>query len=80
MLVMEDMKTEANPVLAPAGYYPHHNLYFMISRRLGSSGPRRAAALESYRTAGSCVLRKDAGWYTTLPSPVPAQGQVSSAR
>lgn len=31
MLVMEDMKTEANPVLAPAGYHPHHNLYFIIS-------------------------------------------------
>ena len=31
MLVMEDMKSQAHPVLVPAGYYPHHNLYFVIS-------------------------------------------------
>jgi adenine-specific DNA-methyltransferase len=31
MLVMEDMKAEASPVLAPAGYHPHHNLYFVVS-------------------------------------------------
>lgn len=31
MLVLEDMKAEANPVLVPAGYYPHHNLYFIVS-------------------------------------------------
>lgn len=33
MLVMEDMKAEAHPVLVPAGYYPHHNLYYVISDR-----------------------------------------------
>jgi adenine-specific DNA-methyltransferase len=32
MLVMEDMKAEAHPVLVPPGYYPHHNLYYMISQ------------------------------------------------
>lgn len=31
MLVMEDMKAQASPVLVPPGYYPHHNLYFVIS-------------------------------------------------
>jgi len=31
MLVMEDMKSQANPVLVRAGYYPHHNLYYVIS-------------------------------------------------
>jgi hypothetical protein len=31
MLVMEDMKSQAHPVLIPAGYYPHHNLYYVIS-------------------------------------------------
>jgi adenine-specific DNA-methyltransferase len=31
MLVMEDMKAEAHPVLVPAGHYPHHNLYYIIS-------------------------------------------------
>ena len=31
MLVMEDLKIEAHPVLVPPGYYPHHNLYYVIS-------------------------------------------------
>jgi hypothetical protein len=31
MLVMEDLKVEAHPVLVPPGYYPHHNLYYVIS-------------------------------------------------
>lgn len=31
MLVMEDMKSRAHPVRVPAGYYPHHNLYFVTS-------------------------------------------------
>jgi adenine-specific DNA-methyltransferase len=31
MLVMEDMKAAAHPVLVPAGYHPHHNLYYVIS-------------------------------------------------
>ncbi len=31
MLVMEDLKAQAHPVLVPAGHYPHHNLYFIIS-------------------------------------------------
>lgn len=31
MLVMEDMKARSNPVLVPAGYYPHHGLYFLVS-------------------------------------------------
>lgn len=31
MLVMEDMKAQGNPVLVPPGYYPHHNLYYIVS-------------------------------------------------
>ena len=31
MLVMVDLKAQAHPVLVPAGYYPHHNLYYIIS-------------------------------------------------
>ena len=31
MLVMQDMKSEANPVRVPAGYVPHHNLYWIVS-------------------------------------------------
>ncbi|KGN31467.1 hypothetical protein N802_03630 [Knoellia sinensis KCTC 19936] len=31
LLVMEDMKATAHPVRVPAGYYPHHNLYWIVS-------------------------------------------------
>jgi hypothetical protein len=31
MLVMGDIKAAAHPVLVPAGYHPHHNLYYVIS-------------------------------------------------
>lgn len=31
LLVMEDMKAQAHPVRVPAGYYPHHNLYWVVS-------------------------------------------------
>ncbi|MFT4295050.1 MAG: hypothetical protein QM582_06515 [Micropruina sp.] len=31
MLVMQDMKAEATPVRVPAGYVPHHNLYWIVS-------------------------------------------------
>jgi adenine-specific DNA-methyltransferase len=31
MLVMVDLNAQAQPVLVPAGYYPHHNLYYVIS-------------------------------------------------
>jgi hypothetical protein len=31
MLMLEDMKAQANPVLVPPGYYPHHNLYYIVS-------------------------------------------------
>lgn len=30
-LLLQDMKTNINPVLDPGGCYPHHNLYYVIS-------------------------------------------------
>jgi adenine-specific DNA-methyltransferase len=30
-LLLQDMKTTIHPVLEPGGYYPHHNLYYVIS-------------------------------------------------
>lgn len=30
-LLLPDMKAAAHPVLDPGGYYPHHNLYFVVS-------------------------------------------------
>ncbi|MFJ1586085.1 Eco57I restriction-modification methylase domain-containing protein [Streptomyces sp. NPDC088197] len=31
MLLLQDMKAYIHPVLAPAGFYPHHNLYYLVS-------------------------------------------------
>lgn len=30
-LLLQDMKTTIHPVLEPGGYYPHHNLYYVVS-------------------------------------------------
>jgi len=30
-LLLQDMKTTIHPVLEPGGYYPHHNLYYIVS-------------------------------------------------
>ncbi|MER6093598.1 Eco57I restriction-modification methylase domain-containing protein [Streptomyces bluensis] len=32
MLLLQDMKSYIHPVLAPEGFYPHHNLYYVVSR------------------------------------------------
>lgn len=33
LLMMRDLGASANPVLVPAGYYPHHNVYWVSSQR-----------------------------------------------
>jgi hypothetical protein len=30
-LLIQDMRSNINPVLEPGGFYPHHNLYYMTS-------------------------------------------------
>jgi len=30
-LLLQDMKTTIHPVLEPGGFYPHHNLYYVVS-------------------------------------------------
>ncbi|WP_199730703.1 TaqI-like C-terminal specificity domain-containing protein [Amycolatopsis panacis] len=30
-LLLQDMRSKINPVLEPGGYYPHHNLYYLVS-------------------------------------------------
>jgi hypothetical protein len=30
-LLLQDMKARIHPVLEPGGYYPHHNLYYIVS-------------------------------------------------
>lgn len=30
-LLLQDMRTTIHPVLEPGGYYPHHNLYYVVS-------------------------------------------------
>jgi adenine-specific DNA-methyltransferase len=32
-LLLQDMKAYIHPVLAPAGFYPHHNLYYLVSEK-----------------------------------------------
>lgn len=32
-LLLQDMKAHIHPVLEPGGYYPHHNLYYVVSDR-----------------------------------------------
>lgn len=32
-LLLQDMKAQITPVLEPGGYYPHHNLYYIVSDR-----------------------------------------------
>lgn len=32
-LLLPDMKAASHPVLDPGGYYPHHNLYYVVSDR-----------------------------------------------
>ncbi len=32
MLLLQDMKSYIHPVLASEGFYPHHNLYYVVSR------------------------------------------------
>jgi adenine-specific DNA-methyltransferase len=32
-LLIQDMRMSMSPVLDPGGYYPHHNLYYVISDR-----------------------------------------------
>jgi hypothetical protein len=31
-LLLQDMKAHIHPVLEPGGHYPHHNLYYVVSR------------------------------------------------
>ncbi len=32
-LLLQDMKAQITPVLEPGGFYPHHNLYYIVSDR-----------------------------------------------
>lgn len=32
-LLLQDMKAYIHPVLAPPGFYPHHNLYYLVSEK-----------------------------------------------
>lgn len=80
MLVMEDMKAQAHPVLVPAGYYPHHNLYYVVSDGWDLQALGGAAALQSDRETGCRLLREDAGRNPAVPGPIPASGPVSAPR
>lgn len=57
MLVMEDMKAEAHPVRVPAGFYPHHNLYWVVSDAwdLDSLGGLLLSKVVEKQVAAYCV-------------------------
>lgn len=79
-LLLPDMKMTAHPVLDPGGYYPHHNLYYVISEDwdlevLGGLLLSRVAQLfiESYavRMRGG-TLRFQAQYLRRIRVPDPA--------
>lgn len=80
MLVMEDMKSQAHPVLVPAGYYPHHNLYYIISDgwELNALGGLLLSEVIERQVAAYCVkmrggtLRFQAQYLRRVRCPRPA--------
>lgn len=80
MLVMEDMKSQPHPVLVPAGYYPHHNLYYVISNGwdLHALGGLLLSEVVERQVAAYCVkmrggtLRFQAQYLRRVRCPHPA--------
>lgn len=57
LLVMQDMKAEASPVRVPAGYVPHHNLYWIVSSTwdLDALGGMLLSKVVERQVAAFCV-------------------------
>ena len=84
-LLLEDMKAKANPVLSPGGYYPHHNLYYLVSRDwdLNVLGGLLLSSVVERQVAAYCVkmrgntLRFQAQYLRRVR--VPHQADISTA-
>jgi methylase of polypeptide subunit release factors len=57
MLVLGDMRKHITPVRVPAGFYPHHNLYFIVSKEwdLDVLGGLLLADVVEAQVAAYCV-------------------------
>lgn len=80
-LLLQDMKAYIHPVLEPGGYYPHHNLYYVVSDTwdmevLGGLllGRIAQAYIEAYcvRMRGG-TLRFQAQYLKQIRVPAPAE-------
>lgn len=88
-LLIQDMKTTIHPVLEPGGFYPHHNLYYVVSTTwdmevLGGLLLSRVAQafIEAYcvRMRGG-TLRFQAQYLKQIrvPSPAAISGEIKEA-
>lgn len=89
MLVLGDMRRRARPVRVKAGYYPHHNLYFILSGEwdLDVLGGLVMSAQVEAQVAAYCVkmrggtLRFQAQYLrrVRLPKPEDVPGSLAEA-
>lgn len=88
-LLIQDMKTTIHPVLEPGGFYPHHNLYYVVSNSwdmevLGGLLLSRVAQafIEAYcvRMRGG-TLRFQAQYLKQIrvPDPESLSGEIENA-
>lgn len=81
MLVLGDMRKHISPVRIPAGFYPHHNLYFVVSTKwdLDVLGGLLLADVAEAQVAAYCVkmrggtLRFQAQYLRRVRIPGPDQ-------
>lgn len=79
-LLLQDMKAHIHPVLDPGGYYPHHNLYYVVSEQwdLEVLGGLLLSRIAEQYIAAYCVkmrggtLRFQAQYLKRLPVPHPS--------
>ena len=87
MLVLGDMRKHITPVRVPAGFYPHHNLYFVVSKKwdLDVLGGLLLADVIEAQVAAYCVkmrggtLRFQAQYLRRVRIPAPDQIRATFA-
>lgn len=87
MLVLGDMRKHVTPVRVPAGFYPHHNLYFIVSGKwdLDVLGGLLLADVVEAQVAAYCVkmrggtLRFQAQYLRRVRIPAPDRVPAASA-
>lgn len=87
-LLLQDMKATIHPVLEPGGFYPHHNLYYVVSEcwDLEVLGGLLLSRIAETYIAAHCVkmrggtLRFQAQYLKRLPVPDPESIAPNVAR